>query len=114
MAFLQPRMDTNARELFAWIGVRSRFLFVFLFVEPAVADERAEGRRPSDVVAGIPVEKTAAQNVGAKKTPGGPEGGFDEGKMLAARLLLSHEQIRERIELRDVRGKRRKRIVVQI
>src|SRR5262245_41709353 len=91
-----------------------RFLFVLGLVQPAVADEGAEGGRPGDVEAGEAVEESAAEDIGAEEAPRGAKHGGADGKARAACLLLADEEIGERIDLRDVRREGGKRMVMEI
>src|ERR1019366_3693890 len=92
-----------------WSGMGGAL--VLGLIEPAVAHERTEGSRDGDVEARIAVEKTEFQHVGAEEAP---ERAEDGGDAAALGLLLAHEQIGEGINLRDMAGERRKRVMVQV
>jgi hypothetical protein len=95
-------------------GIGRGLAAVFDLVEAAITDEGGEGGGVGDVETGVAVEEAAFKNVGAEEAPAGPEDGGRGGELGAARGVLADKEVGERVDLRDVGGERRKRVVVEI
>src|ERR1043165_3535512 len=107
-------MPTDSESSSACICVHLWFSPVFFFVKARITHERAERRRPCDVETGVAVEAAELQHVGAEKAPARAEDRRANRKAAAPGLLLAHEEVGERVDLRDVAGERRERIMVQV
>jgi hypothetical protein len=68
---------------------------MLVLIKATVSDKRCEGRPLGNVVSGKAVEKTSAENVGAKEPPPGSEKGLRQGPLAALFNLPIQEVITE-------------------
>src|SRR5580698_4371141 len=84
---------------------------MLLLIEAALAHEDAKRVGPGDVVAGVAVQESPAQDVGAEKAPAGAHQGGRGRKAATAGALLLDVQVGEGVDLPHVPGEGRKRVV---